>query len=291
MPRPQAHRYEAGTGHPRSGHPQDQVTDLAAAIAYWAFFSIFPLLLGLMALAGFSLDEAEVQSRIFQLMTDLLPGSADFIQQNLVSVVRYRSSMGAVGILGVLWTASKGLAAVTRAVNRALGAKKTRSYVASKLRFFGMTVAVAVLAVVSISVTVALEVVLNSSLLASLGLDEAQIPRLHGRLASFTFVFIMVSLIYKMTPYVKIRWRQILPGALLTSLLFELSKTGFIIYLDWMTRWQAIYGSLTSILVLLLWLYLGALILIFGVEYNFVRFSLRCRPAHQKNRAAPGDLP
>lgn len=253
---------------------QDQFTDLAAAIAYWAFFSIFPLLLGLMALAGYTLAEAEVQSRIVELMTDLLPGSTDLIQQNLKSVVTYRSGMGLVGILGLLWTASKGLAAVTRAVNRALGAKKTRSYMVSKFRFFGMTVVVAVLAIVSISITVTLEVVLSSPLLVGLGFDEIQIPRIRGWLTSFAFVFIMVSLIYRVTPYEKTSWRQILPGALLAAVLFELSKAGFMIYLDWMSRWEAIYGSLTSILVLLLWLYLSALILVFGVEYNFVRQKL-----------------
>ena len=254
---------------------EDQVSDLAAAIAFWAFFSIFPLLLGLMALAGFSLDVAEVQSRIYQLMTDLLPGSGDFIQQNLESVVRYRSSMGAIGILALLWTASKGLAAVTRAVNRALGATKTRSYVASKIRFFGMTIAVAVLAILSISLTVALEVLLKSTLLTRLGLDGIRIPRVQGWITSFVFVFIMVIVIYKITPYVETRWRQILPGALLATVAFEMSKAGFLIYLDWMTRWEAIYGSLTSILVLLLWLYIAALILICGVEYNFVRWRLR----------------
>ena len=257
------------------GALEDQVNDLAAAIAYWAFFSIFPLLLGLVALAGFSLDQAEVQARLQDLVARLLPGSAELIQQNLESVVRYRNSMGAIGILGLLWTASRGLAAVTRAVNQALGARKTRSYLASKLRFFGMTLAVSVLAIISISVTIALEIVFDSSLLAGLGLTPIEISKVQGWLTSFLFVFVMLALIYRMTPYEAPTWRQILPGALLSAVLFELAKAGFILYLDWMTRWEAIYGSLTSILVLLLWLYLSAVILIFGVEYNLARGELK----------------
>jgi len=63
------------------------------------------------------------------------------------------------------------------------------------------------------------------------------------------------------------------------AVLFQLGKAGFVIYLDRMTRSEAIYGSLTSILVLLLWLYFSALVLVFGVEYNIVRWQTRSEEA------------
>ena len=253
----------------------DQVNDLAAAIAYWALFSIFPLLIGALSLAGYFLDSVEVQTRIYELVTDLLPGSADLVKKSLVSVVRYRGSMGLIGILMLLWTASKGLAAVTRAVNRALGTERPHSYVVSKLRFFAMTAAVTVLVVVSIAIVVAIEIFFQPSFLARLGLTQIDISRVQGWLVSFLFVFCMFALIYRMTPYIKVRWRQILPGALFAAILFEMGKVGFVVYLERAAGLEAIYGSLSSILVLLLWLYLSALVLVYGAEYNIVRWEFR----------------
>ena len=79
------------------------------------------------------------------------------------------------------------------------------------------------------------------------------------------------ALIYKMAVYVKTTWRQVFPGALLATGLFEFFKAAFLFYLDRFAHFEAIYGSLSSIIVLLLWLHVSALILVFGAEYSIVR--------------------
>ena len=257
---------------------EDNVSDLAAAIAYWALFAIFPLLLGVLSLAGHSLDSADVQARIYELMEGLLPGTADLVQENLESVVRYRSGLGIAGILGLLWTASKGLAAITRAVNIAQDAKPSRSFVVSKLRFFAMTVIVTVLFTVSITLTVAFEFLLRPKFVTSMGFEQLNMPKLQSWSASFLFIFLTLAMIYKVTPYVETRWRQVLPGAFLASVLFALGQAGFVLYLDRMTRFEAIYGSLSSIFVLLVWLYFSAIVLILGAEYNIVRWQAQSEP-------------
>ena len=96
---------------------------------------------------------------------------------------------------------------------------------------------------------------------------------------------LIFALIYRLAPYVKVRWREVLPGALLAAILFELVKKGFVIYLDRLANFEAVYGSLASIIVAMLWLYLSAQILIYGAEYGIVRaeaFSKETRPASEK---------
>jgi len=249
----------------------DHAKDLAAAIAFWAFFSIFPLLIGILSLAGYLLQSAELQARIYEVVTDMFPGSASLVRDNLDAVVQYRGTMSWVGIGGLLWTASKGFGAITRAVNRALGAERTDNFLLSKIRNFFMVVAVSVLMIASIAITVALEIALDPSFLSRLGLDAVNLPRLQGWTANFVLVFLIFALIYKLAPYVEVRWRQVLPGALLAAALFELVKTAFVVYLDRIADFEAVYGSLSSIIVLLLWLYLSAVILIYGAEYSIVR--------------------
>jgi membrane protein len=264
----------------------DHAKDLAAAIAFWAFFSIFPLLIGILALAGYFLQSAELQARIFQLVTDLFPGSATLVRDNLDGVVQYRGTMSWVGIGGLLWTAGKGFGAITRAVNRALGAERTHHFLLSKLRYFFMAVALAVLMIASLAITIALEIFLDPSFLSRLGLETVEFPRLQGWAANFFLVFLIFALIYKLAPYIEVSWRQVMPGALLAAALFELGKKAFVVYLERIADFEPIYGSLSSIIVLLLWLYLSALILVLGAEYNIVRAQSRQALAEKEPEGA-----
>ena len=255
---------------------RDQVKDLAAAIAFWTFFSIFPLLIGILSLSGHFLKSEAIQAQIFRAVADMFPGSADLVKENIDSVVTNRGSMGFIGIGGLLLTASKGIGAVTRAVNRALGLEQNQSFLFLRLRYFLMTVLVAVLSIASIAVTVFAEVALKSSLLTRLGLGDLQMPRVNGFIASFVFVFLVCCLIYKLTPHTQVTWFQVLPGALLAAILFELGKAAFIFYLEKAT-FSAVYGSLSSIIGLLLWLYISAWMLILGAEFNIVLHQRRAQ--------------
>jgi len=250
----------------------DHAKDLAAAIAFWVFFSVFPLLIGTFSAAGYFLRSAELQARINDVVIDMFPGSTSLVRDNLAAVIQYRGTMSWVGIVGLLWTASKGFGAITRAVNRAIGAKRTHHFLLSKVRYFFMAVAVSVLAIASIGLTIAFEVVLESSVLVQrFGLEGVETSHLKSWVLSFGLIFLIFALIYKLAPYVKVRWSQVVPGAILAAALFEIVKTAFVFYLDRVANFEAVYGSLSSIIVLLLWLYLSALILVFGAEYNIVR--------------------
>lgn len=260
---------------------RDQANDLAAAIAFWSFFSIFPMLIAIMAIAGHFLESDELKSRIFKAVTNLLPGSAELVQQNIEAMVSFRGAMSLVAMVGLLWSASKVFGAITRAVNRAIGAERSQSFVMSKLRYFAMAVAVSILTVVSVGITVAMEILMDADFLGRFGLTPIELPRLTGHALSFILILLIFALIYKVTPYVDVRWSEVLPGAVLATLLFELGKKLFVFYLESMAHFEAIYGSLSSIIVLLLWLYLSALFLIYGAEYSIVRARAKAETARR----------
>lgn len=254
---------------------RDRANDLAATIAFWAFFSIFPLLIGILTLSSHFLESSSLQVRINEAVAEMLPGSAELVKDNLQAVVEYRGPMGLVALLGLFWAASKGFASMTRAVNQALGLHSDNKFILGKLRHVAMAAAVSVLAIVSLGITVVLEVVLEPAFLSRFDMDPVEISRVQSWATSFLLVFLIFALIYRLTPYAAVTWSQVLPGALRATVLFELGKTGFVVYLEKMANLQAIYGSLSSIIVLLLWLYVSALILILGAEYNIVRWRFR----------------
>lgn len=247
------------------------VQDLAATIAFWAFFSIFPLLIGILALTGHFLQSAELQARVLEALAEFLPGSAPLVEENIEAVMNRRGTLSWIAIVGLLWSAGRGFGAITRAINQTLGAERKYTFLVSAARHFLMAVALSVMVTAAIGIPVVLEIVLEPSVLAKLGLGELSLPRLQGWALSFVIMFLVFALIYRLAPYVPVGWRDVLPGALLAAVAFELGKAAFVLYLDRFAHFESVYGPLTSIIVLLLWLYVSALILILGAEYNIAR--------------------
>ena len=172
---------------------RDGANDLAATIAFWAFFSIFPLLIGILTLSSHFLESSSLQVRINEAVAEMLPGSAELVKDNLQAVVEYRGTMGLVALLGLFWAASKGFAAMTRAVNQALGLHSDHKFILGKLRHVAMAAAVSVLAIVSLGITVVLEVVLEPAFLSRFGMDPVEISRVQSWATSFLLVFLIFA--------------------------------------------------------------------------------------------------
>jgi YihY family inner membrane protein len=253
---------------------QDHAKDMAASIAYFSFFSLFPLLVGVVAGASLFLDRVEIQSRLDRMLSDEFPGSADFLRTNIEALIDLRGAAGVASIVGLFWSASKMFGALSRGINLAFGLPKGQPFYLSKLRYFGMTIAVSLLLFIAVVVSTALDVVTQFDL-TQYGLDGTVLESLGGHVASFVFIFATVCLIYKLVPYERRAWRDLLPGALVAALLFELGKAMFVLYLENVHSLEAVYGSLTSVIVLLLWLYFSARVLLFGAEICALRIDDR----------------
>jgi len=253
---------------------EDHAKDMAASIAYFSFFSLFPLLVGVVAGASLFLERSEIQARLDRMLSDEFPGSADFLRTNIEALIDLRGAAGIASVAGLLWSASKMFGALSRGINLAFGIPKGHAFYLSKLRYFAMTVAVSLLLLGSVAASMALDVLLQFDP-RRLGLDDTVTAALGGHLASFVFVVAIVWVLYTLVPYKRRPWRELLPGALVAALLFELGKTLFVLYLNNISSLQAVYGSLTSVIVLLLWLYFSARVLLFGAELIAARREAR----------------
>ena len=99
---------------------------------------------------------------------------------------------------------------------------------------------------------------------ANLGLVE-----LGSRLVAFLLLLAVFLILYKVIPNTRTRWRDVWPGALLAAIFFEIARSLFIVYLEYYANYQLIYGSISSIVVLLIWIYYSAYIMILGAEFSF----------------------
>ena len=247
---------------------KDNAGDMAAGIAYYAFLAAFPLLLGVIALLGLFLPSETVRTQIFDFFQGYFPGSPDIIERNIDSIIASRGAIGIISIIGLLWTGSAIFGALGRVMNKAWNVPKYRPFFIRKPGEFAMALSIGLLFLLSMAVTAFSSVVPASDSLAMIA----------SRIAGFLLLLITVALLYKFMPNTKTSWRYIWPGAVLTAVFFEIARSIFAFYLSNFATFDIVYGSLEAVIILLIWIYVSAFILIIGAEFSYEYGRTLSRP-------------
>ena len=248
----------------------DDATHMAASVSYYAVLSLFPLVLGLSAIVGMVAQSPDRQEDVIEFIVDYLPGSEAFVRESLDGVIRFRATLGVVSLLSLLWTGSAVFGSITRAVNRAWDVQRALPFYKNKPRQLVMAGGITVLFAFSLGITSvfqwATSIELGGSNLEDLvgGAIVAGILKIPAFLISLA----IFASIYKVLPNTKTYWRYIWPGALVAGLLFEGGKNLFLWYLENFAEYDQLYGNITSVIVLMVWAYLSAFILILGAEIS-----------------------
>jgi len=241
----------------------DDASHMAAGVAYYAILSLFPLLLGLLAIFGFFLPSEAVQEELFDFFKRNLPGSIDVLERNIEEVTRLRGAIGLVGLVLLFWSASAMFGAIARAINRAWDIHRDRPFHIRKLRDIAMALGTGVLFVLSVGATAVFSILQGMDLpMVGTAADSG------ARFLGFLFSLAIFLLLYKFMPNTKTFWRYVWPGALLAAILFEVAKTLFVLYLGNFATYESVYGSVGSVIALLVWIYISAFILILGAEFS-----------------------
>ena len=251
----------------RSG--ADQIGDMAASVAYYALFSLFPLLFAVAAMLSLFLEPARVEEEILAVTAQYLPGAEGLIRENVKDILRAGGALGVIAVVGLVWSASGVFGSIARVLDRAWGVGETRAFHIIRFRSILMVLGVAALFLLSLTSTVLLQRAAGlhidpfgaGDFLASSARGVLRGSSLAGSLA-------LPLLLYRFAPSERIPWRDLIPGALLSGLLFEAAKVAFITYLHRFADFDRVYGSLSLVIVLLLWTYISALILIIGAEFG-----------------------
>ena len=237
----------------------------AAAIAYYAFLSLFPLSILLLAITRRLLQPAEAMARYQELLDLNLPGVTSFLQ------IRYTPLDGQLNILRILalvtllWAGSGIFAATGRLLDRAWRIKqKGRLLIKRRLMALPMAITALILLALVLVGSTALHLLSRFEFLNGVGW-LIQIISLFTILLLNALLF---SLVYWSLPSAQVRWREVLPGAILASILWEGAKFGFTFYLSYLRLFNLIYGSLTAIVVFFLWAYLSGCIVLYCGELN-----------------------
>jgi membrane protein len=252
---------------------QDNGAVMSRSIAYYALFSLFPLLLVLMSFATSLLATEEAQQLIVELVEGFLPATADLVQANVDQILAAQSTVSILALLGLLWSASGVFTAIYRSVNRAWGNPKSQLFWSEKL--FGLAVVILVgLLLVSTTFLSTAVSVLRSWNLTILNWEPFADPdafRLWGWISTLLPILVSVVtfiILYRTIPRNTVTWRDVWLGGVVAGLVWEMARRLYTWYLANIARYSLIYGSVGAIIGFLLWAYLSAMILLIGAEFT-----------------------
>jgi membrane protein len=256
---------------------EDQAPQLGAALAYYTVFSLAPLILLLLAIVGFLFrnDPAGAWRKMTEQMSYFLDKSAIDVVANIAQTASHPNkgmSATIIGILLALFGASGVFGQLQSALNTIWGVKAKpgagiAGFIRSRFLSFAMVAGVCFLLLVSL--------VFESLLKGFSHYVQAMFPRgivialVVYSIFDLALVLLLFASIFKFLPDVKIQWRDVWIGALMTAILFAIGKWALGLYLGSGAAASA-YGAASSLITLLLWIYYSSQILLFGAEFTQV---------------------
>ncbi len=244
-------------------------SEAAAALSYYALFALFPLLLVLTSIAGFILKSEDSYKAVLEFIFEILPNAEPIIERNLQVILNLRGTIGAIGLIGAVWSASGFFDTLVRNINRAWLNLKPRDVIRTRLlalALVGMVVLLLTLSLLSTAVFNLIRLV-DQIFLDGNHLEDTPIyPYLRLLVPAF-FTFLMFIVTYRWIPNTTVRWRACMWGSLWTTIAWELAKFGFSAYLaSGLVQYEILYGSLGTVLALMFYIYLSCTIVLIGAH-------------------------
>jgi membrane protein len=239
----------------------------AASIAYYALLSLFPfLLLASSIIASITSNEAE-RAATLGFVFRYFPQKFDFVERQLTLLQASQGPLSIVSSVLMIWAAMGVFGAVTSAINHAWGVEKQPSYFKHKLISFVMLVVAGLLMLIGLLLVSAINVA-EARWFAGVVEAAPRLLVLQGfalRWGSTALFIVVIGLVFYFVPNAKVRFRDVWVGAVLTGLLWRAALAGFSFYVRDLSRFS-VHGSIAAVVVFLFWVYISAVILLYGAE-------------------------
>jgi membrane protein len=240
----------------------------AAALAYYAFFSLFPLLLVGIAGGSYFISTQRIYQSITQLVHSVIPVSTQLIDENLREVLDARGTVGILSLLTLLWSASGVFTNLAYNINLAWPKASRRNFLENRLVGLSMIGGLSVLLLLSVAVDWILK--LAPFLEAWTATSSAErLWRLFSDFGTWLMIFLIFLALYRWIPTSNVRWNATIWGALTASLGWKAATASYTWYLtSGLGRYQVVYGSLGAIVALLFLIFIVAVITLFGAHLS-----------------------
>ncbi|MBE0410073.1 MAG: YihY/virulence factor BrkB family protein [Anaerolineales bacterium] len=251
------------------GFSEARSPESAAATAFFTIFSLFPLLIFIVAVGSFFVDEQTVKDEIVELVPQIIPVEPTLIEENIVEVLRLRGEATLIGIIGLAWSATGALTLLSRNINRAFPDASVRGFIGARLVGFAIMVFLVCLLALSFLARTVLDILSQYSI-PIFGYDilaEIPLDTILTQVFPLLLGFIIFTNLYYWIPAIKVPWSAAMLSALITAVAWEIATFGFVWYLrSGLAEYRLVYGSLGTIVAIMFWIYLNFTIVYFGAH-------------------------
>jgi membrane protein len=248
----------------------DNCLNLAAQLAYYFFLALFPALLFLVAIVSF-IPVQGLLEMITSTLARVAPGEVITIVQDQILKIAHDQNGGllTLGVLGTIWSTSSGVDAIMSTLNEAYDIQEGRPWWRVKLTAIGLTLALAVFIVLAFALLL-IGPTLAEKVASWFYLGPAFVWswKILQWPVVFGLVALAVAIIYYYAPDAEQEWIWITPGSVLATLLWLITSLGFKFYVAHFASYNATYGAIGGVIVLMLWFYVSSLAVLVGAELN-----------------------
>ena len=257
---------------------------VAAAIAFYSLFSFFPLVLAIISIYGFVLGPQAEGPKLAQDIAEVVPVSTEFVSTTVRGVVSARTITGIASVIALLWASSAAFAAMRKGINAAWGITRTRPFLRERLMDFALVLSGGALMIVILFLTPIFAFLREITDAVAPEADVASdfFWGLTSQILTPLLTFVTFLAMYRYLPYTKVTLSVVWIGALPAAMAFEGAKWGFIWYVKTFPIYNVVYGSVGAVMALLTWVYVSAIILLFGalVTSRYASYAAQEREVH-----------
>lgn len=246
---------------------KDHISEYTAQCAYYIILSFIPFLITMITLLQYTVVDKEI---LYYVISEILPQNLDILVIDIVEEVYSKSiETFSISLIVTLWSAGKGFYALCKGLRSAYNVNNKKTYIYFRLR--GMVFTIIFIAIISI---VFLLIVFGNIINNIFEEKFPQMSKIFTIIIKFRFVgtiiilFFIFLIIYKFVPNHHVKFKKQIPGAIVASVGWIVISYVFSIYLDLFKGFSVMYGSLTTIVLTMMWLYACIYMILIGAEIN-----------------------
>ncbi|MBD2704765.1 YihY/virulence factor BrkB family protein [Spirosoma sp. BT702] len=272
----------------------NNTSERAASVAYSLILAVFPTVIFFFTLIPY-IPIQNLEDQIMVFLKELLPGdtfsSADTTIRDIIS--RPRSGVLSLGFFLALYSATSGVVALMQAFNSSYHSAERRGFFKIRAIAIGLTFTLAFALILAVVVLIIGGIV--SDYLLHFGILNnvvfVNLLAIGRYLVVFAVFLATVSMIYRFGPNVNMKWSHILPGSVAASILIVLTTFGFSYYVSNFGSYNKLYGSIGTLIALMIWINLISILLILGFEMNVALYDLEAdKPTNKSSKTTNATL-
>jgi membrane protein len=246
------------------------ITTRASSLAFNFFLAFFPSIIVFFTLIPY-IPIQGLQETLMDLLSVVLPPSTNEITFSTLDDIinNPRGGLLSIGFVLALYFSTNGINSLIEAFNSSYHIKETRPLIQQRVLSLGLTLLLSLMLIIAISSIIFGKLAVNYLTEYKLISDYAGQLILYGKwFTILVMLFFGISILFHLGPAIKSKWKLFTPGSIFTTIFIITTSIGFNYYINHFSQYNKVYGSIGTLMIILLWMYFNSIILLTGFELN-----------------------